>query len=179
MQNTFSNALSEAISKHIALSTTRRETLTWLALLIMRQGTICLWRLAAHVVTSATTDSVRRRFYRFFQHVPLDGAMTARVVVDLLGIRGKPWVLAMDRPSSTASRTVVVGDVRWQDRLAAWALIQGFDEREREPLSKRSYRIGDMALGSQRWVLLVLDGRKGEVFRAAWGPRGESPLVRG
>ena len=43
----FSNALSETISKHIPLSATRRETLAWLALLIMRQGTICLWRLAA------------------------------------------------------------------------------------------------------------------------------------
>jgi len=27
--------------------------------------------------------------------------------------------------SSTASRTIVIGDCRWQDRLAAWALIQG------------------------------------------------------
>ncbi len=39
MQNTFSNALSAAVSKHIPLSATRRETLAWLALLIMRQGT--------------------------------------------------------------------------------------------------------------------------------------------
>jgi O-methyltransferase involved in polyketide biosynthesis len=37
--------------------------------------------------------------------------------------------------TSTASRTVVAGDFRWQDRLAAWALIQGFDERERAALS--------------------------------------------
>jgi len=27
----------------------------------MRQGTICLWRLAAHVATMAQTESVRRR----------------------------------------------------------------------------------------------------------------------
>lgn len=40
MQNTFSNAVSEAISKHIALSATRRRDATWLALLIMRHGTI-------------------------------------------------------------------------------------------------------------------------------------------
>jgi hypothetical protein len=73
----------------------------------------------------------------------------------------------------------MVGDVLWVDRLATRALIQGFGEREREPLSKRRYRIGDMALGSQRWVRWILDGRKGEVFRAAWGLRGESPLVRG
>jgi len=64
MQNTFANALSETISKHMPLSATRRETLAWLALLIMRHGTICLWRLAAHVATMATIDSVRRRFYR-------------------------------------------------------------------------------------------------------------------
>ena len=73
MQNQFSSALSEAVSEHIKLSGTRRETLTWLAYLIMRQGTICLWRLAAHVATAAQTASVRRRFYRFFQYVELDG----------------------------------------------------------------------------------------------------------
>ena len=97
MQNTFSNALSKAVSQHIELSPTRHQTLAWLAWLIMQHGTICLWRLAAYVATQAQTDSVRRRLYRFFQHVRLDGAMTARVVVDLLGLEGKPWVLAMDR----------------------------------------------------------------------------------
>ena len=107
MQPLFSNALSEAISKHIALSATRRETLAWLALLIMRQGTICLWRLAPHVATMATTDSVRRRFYRFFQYVELDGSMTARVVADLLGIRGKPWALAMDRTNWEFGKTTI------------------------------------------------------------------------
>jgi hypothetical protein len=54
----------------------------------MRQGTICLWRLAAHVATTAQTASVRRRFYRFFQFVRLDGAAAARIVVTLLGIEG-------------------------------------------------------------------------------------------
>lgn len=107
MQNTFSNALSEAVSKHIALSPTRRETLAWLALLIMRCGTICLWRLAAHVATAAMTDSVRRRFYRFFQHVELDGSLTALVVADLLGLRGRPWVLAMDRTNWEFGKTSV------------------------------------------------------------------------
>jgi hypothetical protein len=70
----------------------KAETLAWLA---WRQGTICLWRIASHVAT-ATTDSVRRRFYRFFQHVGLDGAMTSQVFADLLGIRGKAWTLSMD-----------------------------------------------------------------------------------
>ena len=47
MQNAFSDALSKSLSQHIALGETRHETLTWLAFLIMRQGTICLWRLDA------------------------------------------------------------------------------------------------------------------------------------
>ena len=47
MQSIFSNALSRAVAKHINLSATIRETLSWLALLIMQHGTISLWRLAA------------------------------------------------------------------------------------------------------------------------------------
>src|SRR3990172_13446115 len=71
MQSIFSNALSEAVSKNIELSATRRETLAWLTLSIMQQGTICLWRLAAYVDSAAAIASVRRRFYRFFQFVRL------------------------------------------------------------------------------------------------------------
>ena len=63
MQSVFSNALSEAVSKHIGLSATRRETLAWLVLLMMQRGTVCLWRLAAHVMSAAQTASVQRRFY--------------------------------------------------------------------------------------------------------------------
>ncbi len=107
MQNQFSNALSEAISEHIKLSGTRRETLTWLVYLIMRHGTICLWRLAAHVATDAATASVRRRFYRFFQYVELDGTAAARIVADLLGLRGKPWVLAIDRTNWDFGKTPI------------------------------------------------------------------------
>ena len=97
MQSIFSNALSRAIAKHINLSATRRETLSWLALLIMQHGTISLWRLAAHVASAAHIASVRRRFYRFFQFVWLDSTRAAHVVVELLGLSGKPWVLAIDR----------------------------------------------------------------------------------
>lgn len=68
----------------------------WLTLLIVQHGTICLWRLTAHVASVAQTDSVRQRFYRFFQFVWLDGVHAARVVVELLGLSGKPWVLAID-----------------------------------------------------------------------------------
>lgn len=107
MQKQFSNVLSSSVSKHIHLSPARHETLAWLALLIMRHGSICLWRLAAHVTTTATTESTRRRFYRFFQYVKLDGSMAARVVVDLLGLSGKPWVLAMDRTNWDFGKTTI------------------------------------------------------------------------
>src|ERR1700675_3675606 len=107
MQNTFSNALSKAVSQHIELSPTRHQTLAWLAWLIMQHGTICLWRLAAYVATQAQTDSVRRRLYRFFQHVRIDGALAARVVVDLLGLEGKPWVLAIDRTNWDFGKTTI------------------------------------------------------------------------
>jgi hypothetical protein len=71
-------------------------------LIMRRQGTICPWRLAAHV---AAADSVRRRFYRFFQHVELDSSMTAGVAAGLLGMRGKPWVLAVDRTNWDSGKT--------------------------------------------------------------------------
>ena len=107
MQSIFSNALSEAVAKHIELSATRRETLSWLALLIMQHGTISLWRLAAYVASAARIDSVRRRFYRFFQYTRLDGALAARVVVELLGLAGKPWVLAIDRTNWDFGKTTI------------------------------------------------------------------------
>jgi len=107
MQSIFSNALSRAVAKHIDLSVTRRETLSWLTLLIMQHGTICLWRLAAYVASAAHTDSVRRRFYRFFQFVRLDSTLAARVVVDLLGLSGKPWVLAIDRTNWDFGKTTI------------------------------------------------------------------------
>src|SRR5487761_1701986 len=107
MQSIFSNALSRAVAKHIGLSATRRETLSWLALLIMQHGTISLWRLAAYVASAAQIASVRRRFYRFFQFVDIDGALAARVVVDLLRLSGKPWVLAIDRTNWDFGKTTI------------------------------------------------------------------------
>ena len=117
MQNLFSNALSKAVSSHTHLSAARQETLGWLIYLVMRQGSVCLWRLAAHVATTAQTASVRRRFYRFFQFVRLDGAVGARIVAALLGIEGKPWVLAMDRTNwefGQATINILMVSVMWR-----------------------------------------------------------------
>jgi hypothetical protein len=78
-----------------------------LTLSIMQQGTICLWRLAAYVDSAAAIASVRRRFYRFFQFVRLDGACSARILADLLRLHGKPWVLAIDRTNWDFGRTTI------------------------------------------------------------------------
>src|SRR3989475_12938570 len=95
MQSIFSNALSEAVAKHIDLSATRRETLSWLALLIMQHGTICLWRLAAFVASAAQTDSGRGGVYRVFQFVRLDGALAGGGGGGPLWVSRQAWGLAL------------------------------------------------------------------------------------
>ncbi len=107
MEKQFNNALSCEVIKHIGLTGTRQQTLVWLVGLIMRYGTVCLWRLAAQVGTAAQTDSVRRRFYRFFQFVRLDDEIVARMVVGLLGLAGRPWALAMDRTNWKFGKTSI------------------------------------------------------------------------
>jgi Transposase DDE domain len=169
MQSLFSNALSRAVSNHIKLSPTRHETLSWLALLILHKGTICLWRLAAHVATNAQTDSVRRRFYRFFQYVRLDGALVARVVVDLLGIRGKPWVLAIDRTNWDFGNTtinILMISVRWNGMGVPliWTLLPGAGN------SDTATRIGllDRLVGTFPDLTIAMLMGDREFIGAAW-----------
>jgi hypothetical protein len=97
MHGILSKALSSWIAKHIPLSQTRQETLTWLVAAVLAAGTTSLWRLAPHIGADAETDSVYRRLARFFQHVRLDGAVFAHLIVALLGLSGSPWDLALDR----------------------------------------------------------------------------------
>ena len=107
MQSMFANALSGLVSQHSGLAPSRCETLAWLVVLITRFGSVCLWRLAAHVESRAELASVRRRISRFFQYVRLDGAIAARIVVALLGLEGKPWVLAIDRTNWRFGRSTI------------------------------------------------------------------------
>jgi hypothetical protein len=71
---------------------------------------------------------VQRRFYRFFQHIHLDGALTARIVVTLLGIEGKPWTLTIDRTNwffGRASINILMIAVDWRGAgiPLLWALL--------------------------------------------------------
>lgn len=97
MGSMFIDGLSRLTHAHIRLGPTRRETLCWLIFLMLRQGSVCLWRLASHAPSRAQTASVRRRFYRFFQFVQIDAEDAARLIVALLGLNNKPLTLAMDR----------------------------------------------------------------------------------
>lgn len=183
MQSVFSKALSRAVSDHINLSETRRETLAWLALLVMQHGTICLWRLAAYVTTTATTDSVRRRFYRFFQYVKLDGTVAARIVVDLLGMAGKPWVLAIDRTNWDFGKTtinILMISVMWNGMCVPliWTLLPSAgnsNARTRVCLLNRLQRafpglqiaslMGDREFIGERWMAYLKRNKIGFILR--------------
>jgi len=97
MQKSLTKCLSLSLKGHIFLWRTRRETLVWLVMLIIQTGTVSIWRLAGYVDTRAQTLSVHRRLERFFQHVHLDDACVARLIVHIMGLSGKPWHLALDR----------------------------------------------------------------------------------
>ena len=183
VQSEFSKALSKTVSDHIELSETRRETLAWLALLVMQHGTICLWRLAAYVTTTATTDSVRRRFYRFFQYVKLDGTVAARIVVDLLGMAGKPWVLAIDRTNWDFGKTtinILMISVMWNGMGVPliWTLLPSAgnsNTRTRVCLLNRLQRafpglkitslMGDREFIGERWMAYLKRNKIGFILR--------------
>ncbi|MCP4263993.1 MAG: IS4 family transposase [Candidatus Brocadiaceae bacterium] len=97
MHDPITQSLSTTLKKHIPLWRTRQETLSCLIILILRTGTVSLWRLAAHANSPAKTLSVHRRFERFFQHIHLDGKDVAHLLVSMMGLSGKPWTLALDR----------------------------------------------------------------------------------
>jgi len=107
MQGILSKALSSWIEKHISLSATRQETLSWLVAGMLAAGTTSLWRLAPRVGSrTAEVDSVYRRLARFFQHVTFDDAAFARLIVSVLGLdKSGPWDLAMDRTNWKLGQT--------------------------------------------------------------------------
>lgn len=97
MSESLTKALSALLKEHTDLAMTRQETLVWLVHLVLRIGTVSLWRLSAHVPGRAQTSSVHRRFERFFQHIFLDGQKVAKLLVQMTGLSGTPWTLALDR----------------------------------------------------------------------------------
>jgi len=64
---------------------------------ILKAGRVNLNRLARHIERKAKTASVCRRLERFFSEVRLNDAEVAHATVAILGLRDRPWHLAMDR----------------------------------------------------------------------------------
>lgn len=170
MQISLTKCLSLSLEGHISLWRTRRETLVWLVALIIQTGTVSLWRLAGHVDTRAKTLSVHRRFERFFQHVHLDEACVARLIVHIMGLSKKPWHLALDRTNWKFGRChiniLMLGVVHEKVCIPLfWVLLDkagNSNARERTDLMGRLNKIfpdqpiaslsGDREFIGERWM---------------------------
>lgn len=97
MHDPLTQSLSSYLRDHIHLHQTRRETLCCLVVLILRFGTVSLWRLAAHAQSTTKMASVHRRFERFFQFITLDQASMACLIVHMMGLSDRRWRLVLDR----------------------------------------------------------------------------------
>jgi hypothetical protein len=105
MEDSHYAALSRLINDHVRLGPSRRETIIELLAAIPKAGTVNLNRLAPHIESKAKTASVYRRLERFFSEVRLNHAEVAHATVAMLGLRGKPWHLAMDRTNWKFGKT--------------------------------------------------------------------------
>ena len=105
MQEAHAATLSRLIEDHVRMRPSRRETAAQLVAAIVKVGAVNLNRLAPQIESSALTASVHRRFERFFSEVRLNAAEMARLAVAVLGLRGKPWRLALDRTNWKFGRT--------------------------------------------------------------------------
>ena len=129
------------------------------------------------MTTEARTDSVRHRFYRFFQFVRLDAGPATRLVVALLGLEGKPWVLAIDRTNWDFGKTtinILMVSVEWRGigiplifRLLPKAGNSSTDERT-DLLCRLSCVFPDMKIASltgdrefigQEWMAHLAAGK--------------------
>lgn len=96
-------ALIESLSAHLSLGKSRLETLSMLLIGLIHGRTVNLTHIASHCHGSARYASKYRRLQRFFQHVHLDQAVIAALVVRMLKL-ARPKCLALDRTQWTFGR---------------------------------------------------------------------------
>lgn len=89
-------ALIESLSAHLGLGKSRLETLSMLPIGLIHGRTVNLSHIASQCHGPARYASKYRRLQRFFQHVHLDQAVIAALVVRLLKLT-RPTCLALDR----------------------------------------------------------------------------------
>lgn len=88
--------LLETLGRHFGLGKSRLVTLAVLVAGLVQSRTVNLSHLAVHLPGSARPASKYRRLQRFFQFVPLDQEVAARLVVHMLDL-SRPKYLALDR----------------------------------------------------------------------------------
>lgn len=89
-------ALTASLSAHLALSKSRLETLSTLIIGLIHGRSVNLTHIASHCRGPACYASKYRRLQRFFQHVRLDQAVIAALVIRMLKL-ARPKCLALDR----------------------------------------------------------------------------------
>ncbi|WP_267428762.1 IS4 family transposase [Methylobacterium sp. GC_Met_2] len=89
-------ALIESLSAHLGLGKSRLETLSMLLIGLIHSRTVNLTHIASQCHGPARYASKYRRLQRFFQHVRLDQAVIATLVVRMLKLT-RPKCLALDR----------------------------------------------------------------------------------
>lgn len=111
-------ALADMFGSAFSLGASKRETLVWLLRLVVQYGSVCFFRLAAHVPTAAKVDSTRQRFWRFFKNVHLDQGKIAVLIAQCLGLASSKegWHIQIDRTNWDFGRTahnLLVLSVLW------------------------------------------------------------------
>lgn len=89
-------ALVETLAPHFEMGKSRLFTLAVLLTGLVNGRTVNLSHIAIQFPGEASHSSNYRRLQRFFQHVQLDQAQVARIVVRMLNL-SRPKVLALDR----------------------------------------------------------------------------------
>mgnify|MGYP006334849041 FL=1 len=90
-------SLRETINPHLDLPKARMTCFLMLVLAVIRQRTVSLVWLAKNTTSSATVDSIYRRFQRFFATCILKPVAVGRLILSFLPRPPEGWVLAMDR----------------------------------------------------------------------------------
>ena len=89
-------ALMRSLSPHLGLSKSRLETLAVFLIAVVQGRTVNLSHVASQFAGTACWASNYRRLQRFFQHVRLDQAIVARLIIGVLDL-SRPKCLALDR----------------------------------------------------------------------------------
>ncbi|MFH6783101.1 IS4 family transposase [Methylobacterium sp. MA0201] len=95
--------LVTSLSTHLVLRKSRLETLGTLIIALIHGRSVNLTHIASHCRGSACYTSKYRRLQRFSQHVRLDQAVIAALVVRMLNL-ARPKCLALDRTNGKIGR---------------------------------------------------------------------------